>query len=279
MRVGRGLFRNTPLQRLPIMTAIYTKLVRSAYGTGDGTTVIIFRGTEIEIPTGDITTLPTLADGSYESEELNRFLELVVPGSIVADIGANIGIWSVLLSRAVGSDGRVLAFEPSPGNTALLKSNLERNGCSNVDIVPVAVGRATGRSSLDTTSAGATHRLATDGSSGDTPVDVVSLDEYARENGLRIDAVKIDIEGYEPEAFRGMRQVVGNRPLLLTEFSVPQAKSAGTSWGDALDHLLETYGSCEVFDGRHREKIDASGSRTILESHKLLNLLFTPAHP
>jgi FkbM family methyltransferase len=168
----------------------------------------------------------------------------------------------------------VLAFEPSPGNAALLKSNLERNCCTNVIIVAAAVGRAKGRGSLDTTTAGATHRLAEREGTGDTPVDLVSLDEYASFAGLHIDAVKIDIEGYEPEAFAGMTHLLAERPLLLTEFSAPQARTAGTSWHEPLDKLFNFYGSCEAYDGRNMEVIDAEATPSILKSSKLLNLLF-----
>jgi FkbM family methyltransferase len=273
MRIGRSLFRNTPLQKLPGMSAIYGRLVKSAYGDG-GTTIVSFRGLDIEIASGDITTLPTLADGTYEAAELDQFLAGIRPGAVVADIGANIGIWSALLSRAVGPEGRVVAFEPSPDNLTLLRSNLERNHCSNVEIVAAAVGKSSGRASFQTTTAGATHHLAADGSAGDISVELVSLDEHAAATSTSFDAVKIDIEGFEPDAFEGMSAVLDGRPLLLTEFSVVQAREAGRSWNDVLPALLQRYGSCEVFDGRGvRRLTDAS---EILSSSKLLNLLFSP---
>ncbi len=258
------------------MSAIYGRLVRTAYGA-EGTTVVSFRDVEIEISTGDITTLPTLADGTYESDELDRFLSLILPGAVVADIGANIGLWSVLLSKAVGPTGQVLAFEPSPDNVKLLESNLRRNGCTNVRIIAAAVGRASGTGSLEISTAGATHRLAPAGGTGDISVDVVSLDSFVAANHLVVDAVKIDIEGFEPEAFEGMRQVLARHPLLLTEFSVPQARAAGVSWVETLPHLLETYGVCEVFDGRGVRLLHQTGVEEILGSNKLLNFLFKPS--
>src|SRR5687768_13018505 len=94
MRLGRAMFRNTPLQRLPVVSALYRRLSASAYG-GGGTTVVSFRGADIEIPAGDITTLPSLADGTYEAAELDHFLARVGTGATVVDVGANIGIWSV----------------------------------------------------------------------------------------------------------------------------------------------------------------------------------------
>lgn len=273
MRIGRTLFRNTPLQRLPGMSAIYARLVRSAFGA-EGTTVVSFREIEIEISAGDITTLPTLADGTYESDELDCFLGLVRPGSVVADIGANIGVWSILLSEAVGPTGHVLAFEPSPDNVKLLESNLVRNGCTNVRVVVAAIGPTSGTGSLEISTAGATHRLAPQGGTGDISVDVMSLDSFVEANQLEVDAIKIDIEGFEPAAFEGMHRVLARRPLLLTEFSVPQARSAGNSWAETLPRLLDTYGACEVFDGRGVRLVNPAGVDEILSSNKLLNLLF-----
>jgi len=275
MRVGRSLFRNTPLQKLPGMSAIYGRLVKTAYGTG-GTTVVLFRGLEIEIRSGDITTLPSLADGTYESAELDHYLAAIHPGAVVADIGANIGIWSALLSRAVGPTGRVVAFEPSPDNLELLRANLARNGCTNVEIVPVAVSRASGTASFETTTAGATHHLAASGRTGDISVDVVALDEYVRATSTSFDAIKIDIEGFEPDAFAGMTSVIDGLPLLLTEFSTTQARDAGLSWGETLHGLLNHYGSCKVFDGRTVRDLDGDHAGEILAGSKLLNLLFSP---
>jgi len=169
----------------------------------------------------------------------------------------------------------VFAFEPSPTNAELLRNNLVRNGCTNVEVVTAAVGRSAGRAVLDTTSPGATHHLAALGSAGDTPVDMVSLDDFLAASGASVDAVKIDIEGFEPEALAGMSGALSSRPVLLCEFSVPQARSAGLDWSASLVELLERYGSCEVFDGRSVQRVESGHARTLLDSKKLLNLLFT----
>jgi FkbM family methyltransferase len=273
MRIGRDLFRNTPIQRLPGMAALYERFVRTAYGS-NGSITVAFRRGDFELPTGDITTLPTLADGTYEADELDRFLSRVRPGHTVVDVGANIGIWSVLLSRAVGEEGRVIAFEPSPRNVDLLRLNLERNRCHNVEVVQAAVGRTKGSGSLDTASPGASHRMAQGSIIGDTDVDIVSLDDYVDLHGLRVDALKIDIEGYEPEAIAGMRRVLGTCPTFLTEFSLAHSHLAGTTWEETLGQLFESFDSCELFDGRSVRSVDSSDSFDILRSRKLINLLF-----
>jgi FkbM family methyltransferase len=263
------------MQKLPGMSAVYERLVKGAYGA-TGTTLVSFRGIDIEIAAGDITTLPTLADGTYEAAELDCFLAALWPGAIVADVGANIGIWSCLLSRAVGPTGRVVAFEPSPDNLELLRSNLARNGCANVEVIPAAVTRASGTASFQTTVAGATHHLAPDGEPGDISVTAVTLDDHSSTANTVFDAIKIDIEGFEPDAFAGMTVALATRPLVLTEFSVTQARAVGNTWTDVLPSLLRRYGSCTVFDGRTVRVVEGRDADQVLSSAKLLNLLFSP---
>jgi len=207
--------------------------------------VIEFRGAEIEVAGGDITTLPSLADGTYESEELDDFLSHVPREAVVVDIGANIGIWSVLMSRAVGPGGTVLAFEPSPANAALLRANLDRNGCENVVVVEAAVRRTSGSGRLDTASPGATHKIA---------------------NGA--------VEGYEPESIAGMTKTLDTRPVFLAEFSMPQSEQAGTNWSIALGQLGTTYHECRVYDGRAPTWVPSSDLLDLTSNRKLLDLLF-----
>lgn len=275
MRAARKLGRNTALQKVPFVDAVYRRLSRLAFGSS-GTTVVTFRGIEIELPSGDVTTLPSLADGTYESDELDRFLSAVRAGDTVVDIGANVGIWSALLSARVGPTGRVVAFEPSPGNRELLTRNLARNGCTNVEVREAAVSDAPGTARLDTGSPGATHRLAGPGavSGAGIEVPVVRLDDLARNESWDIAAIKIDIEGFEPMALAGMRDVLDRRPMLLTEFSMAQAAAADADWSATLRELMTRYGSCEVFDGRRSWIVGPDGLDTLLSSSKLLNLLF-----
>ena len=85
-----------------------------------------------------------------------------------------------------------------------------------------------------------------DGVPGDTDVDIVSLDEYVESHGINVDALKIDVEGYEPKAIAGMRKVLDLCPTFLTEFSLPHSQLAGTNWAKTLDQLFASYTWCLV---------------------------------
>src|SRR5947207_4362897 len=64
---------------------------------------------------------------------------LARPGEVALDIGANIGATSLVLARAVGPRGRVVAFEPHPANVVLLRANLSANTLSMVDVHELAL--------------------------------------------------------------------------------------------------------------------------------------------
>ena len=89
--------------------------------------------------------------GSYEPSKMAVAAELTSTGAIVFDIGANVGIYTLLFSARAGQSGRVVAFEPSPRNVAYLKQHLTLNDASNVEVVEAAVSDAVGRSSFDDT--------------------------------------------------------------------------------------------------------------------------------
>lgn len=74
-------------------------------------------------------------DGQWEPHETKALLDLIRPGDTVVDVGANLGWHSVQFAQRTGRDGRVLSFEPEPGNFALLLENLALNEVAD-SVVP-----------------------------------------------------------------------------------------------------------------------------------------------
>lgn len=100
-----------------------------------------------------------------DSPALNEVLELgaydcaeVAAGDTVVDVGANIGSFTVSVSRRIG-DGRVYSFEPEAENLALLKKNLEVNTCGNVTVFPFALSDTDGTETLHVREAPGAHSL------------------------------------------------------------------------------------------------------------------------
>ena len=123
----RKLFKGTSIQHWKITELAYRAYVkrisRSLPGTENFVTVS-FRGHSINIERGDITILPTLITGQYESEEIDAYEESISNCEVVIDVGANVGIFSVIGASLIGSSGRVISVEPNGQTRELLLSNL-----------------------------------------------------------------------------------------------------------------------------------------------------------
>ena len=142
------------------------------------------------------------------------FEQKLKPGMNVVDIGANQGLYSLMFSRLVGETGTVIAFEPEPDMFAALETNISANSVSNVEHHRLALGSKSGEAMLSRSLInGGDNRL----SSGDSDtasmkklVRVVTLDEIAGER--KIDFIKMDVQGWEWEAIRGMEATL-RRPV------------------------------------------------------------------
>jgi FkbM family methyltransferase len=155
----------------------------------------------------------------YEPE-LRQLLARVQPGNVVLDIGANIGSYTLRCAQKVGPAGRVISFEAVPENACLLQNNIELNGLSNVTIVPRAAGAGAGRVALFSTGHASSTRLAEGGNFNRVgEIEMVTADSVVEELGLPcVDWIKMDIEGGEPDALRGLEQTVARwRPNILFE--------------------------------------------------------------
>lgn len=167
---------------------------------------------------------------------------LLRPGDVFADVGSNVGYYSLLASQLVGPQGHVHALEPAPATYAMLRRNLELNDVGNVTAVPVAAGASDGRAQLFGARPGNTgtssfrrvsNALVPGGEVGDasTEVEVRALASMLPQAELeRLRAVKIDVEGYEAEVLRGLEPIFdsGLRPALIVEIHASFAPEAPT---------------------------------------------------
>lgn len=167
----------------------------------------------------------------------------LTPGSIVADAGANIGIYSQFLSKCIGPDGIVHSFEPSPDNFRRLHERLK--SFDNVRLNQLAVSNETGESILYVSDElNVDHRAyPAEGDMRRTiAIRSTALDDYFKP-GERVDLIKMDIQGYELHALLGARRVLEENPQvkLLLEFWPHGLKQAGMS-GEALISFLTERG-------------------------------------
>jgi FkbM family methyltransferase len=159
---------------------------------------------------------------------------LLRPGMTVLDVGAHVGYHSLLAAQAVGSTGRVISFEPSPGNFALLTENISLNKLSKIIRAEnAAVADYSGELDLYLSSYNTgDHRIYSTLSDDDqvfnagahrqsVRVAVLTLDDYLSQHDIsRVDMVKIDVQGAEMGVLAGMKKTLLSNPqlLLFTEF-------------------------------------------------------------
>jgi len=181
---------------------------------------------------------PTLqATQGWEPGQTALLGERITPAMTVVDAGAHVGYFTCQAARLVGPRGLVLAFEPAPRNYELLTANVWRNGFTNAVCFPWALGEAAGFAplQLSATNTG-DHRLH--GSSGQTvTVRVAALDEVLAIRGP-VDVVKLDVQGSERAAVRGMEQLLAASPsvLVVAELSPADARAAGTEPRELLTY-------------------------------------------
>jgi FkbM family methyltransferase len=157
---------------------------------------------------------------AWNAEEYTAFKEAVRPGATVLDVGANLGAYTVLFARWVGSRGRVIAFEPAPASRAGLARQLELNEAAGQVIVrPEAVSAATGTGLFHADGMQGSNRLLPRRAGGaGIGVATTSLDEFCAREGLDPDVIKIDVEGAELDALRGARHTIARRGAALALF-------------------------------------------------------------
>jgi FkbM family methyltransferase len=164
-------------------------------------------------------------------------LDVLRPGDVLLDVGANIGAWSrYLLSRR--ELGRVVAFEPARRNFELLRKNLAKY--SNATCINAAVGAHPGSVQLSADLDSGQNHVVTDLLPARTSetVQMVSLDSWAEESGLeRLDALKIDVEGLEFEVLQGARETLRRfTPIVYFEY-IPCDGPLGERKMQAFEHL------------------------------------------
>jgi FkbM family methyltransferase len=191
-------------------------------------------------PTDSIVSPMLLRDGYFEPYETTLIESEVKPGDVVLDIGANIGYYTLIFARLVGEKGRVYAFEPDPTNYRLLKKNVRANGYQNVIFVNKAVAETSGPLSLYLCPDNkGDHRIfESEDNRSAIPIEATTLDEHFAEYQGKIDFIKMDIQGSEGRAVRGMQGLLRKyRDVkIITEFWPAGLRRSGI---EARDYLAD----------------------------------------
>jgi FkbM family methyltransferase len=185
--------------------------------------------------------------GTYEmpvQETLAQYLKL---GDIFYDIGANVGFFTIVAAKLVGSSGQVYAFEPEAENMATLQHNARINGFTHINAIAKAVSRTTGQGELLLADYCGGHTLAKVGSRSAArnvvSIDVISIDDLLSQNEIEPPQfVKIDVEGAEIDVLYGMTQTIQEyQPIILYEVD-DRNKEIMLSKREEIASFLREYG-------------------------------------
>jgi FkbM family methyltransferase len=213
--------------------------------------------------------------GKEEAELLKR---LIRPGMHILDVGANIGLYTLLFSRLTGEGGKVFAFEPEPNLFSILCENLEGNGVSNVTPFQCAAGDANGRATLQrATFNSGDNRLGAGKSSAQAiEVEVARLDEMVPMP--TVDFIKLDVQGHELAALNGMKRLLASSPNLRVLFEFwPAGLRAADASPESLFKFLQDRGFLihELEGGRPRQLDTPAALVEKLGAKRYTNLLAT----
>ncbi len=205
--IGRGVAKALPRRDYPVLFGPLkgARFVLGSFaGEGGGASVFL---------------------GRSEPEQASYFAREVGAGSVVFDIGANVGFYTVLASRLVGESGKVVAFEPVDTIFEILKSHVELNNCSNVRLEKLACSETSGTKTFflgPNTAMGSLHAVG----GKEITVTTTSIDEFVARENVRPNFLKIDVEGAEMEVLRGGRKTITDaKPGIFLSTHSPELRS------------------------------------------------------
>lgn len=215
----------------------------------------------------------------FEPEQSEQLLvkNIVTPGMIVFDVGANIGDYSLLFSQQVGNGGKVYSFEPTSSTFKKLQERIEKLNITNIYLYQKAVFSESIQIELNEfpddysawNSIGKPQMLNPKNLKDYVPiiktelVEAIALDDFSKEYSIkRIDYLKVDVEGAESDVFHGAHQLLRNKAIRFIQFEISQNMLAGLNRKakDTFDILIENGYECHQInrDGTIGEKINNS---------------------
>ncbi len=253
--------RHRPVRRLADAPPVPAAATEAAPASGPSVAVVNGQEMALHDPARDLWVSRPLLEGEpYEHLALSALRRLVRPGDTVIDVGANVGVYTLRLAHLVGPSGRVFAVEPEPGNLALLRENVERNGHANVTVLPVAASDHDGEAELSLSPDNQGDHRVIPGAGGRASVPV----RAARLDGLLADAgpvslIKLDVQGAEGLALAGLERTLARSPdaALLFELWPWGLEAAGTPAPRLLSWLSARGYTFEALDERNGHPVHA----------------------
>jgi len=213
--------------------------------------VEVERGVNLLLDPADYIPRTILISGSWQPKVGETISKWLTEDSVMLDVGAHIGYFTLKAGAIVGKEGKVIAFEPNPKTLKNLRSNIAASGATNIIVQPIActdyeqiitlhdstAGGNSGLSSfLPTTGQESYSEVLPSYSVRGRPID-----DVVRELGLtRVDVVKVDVEGAETMVIRGARETLKLfHPVVVMEMSDSRLRDMGSSLEELAALMME----------------------------------------
>jgi FkbM family methyltransferase len=187
--------------------------------------------------------------GLYEYEFMGFALHFLRPQDLFLDVGAHVGVYTILASVAVGC--RSIACEPAPDALRLLQENLALNRIgTHVELWPNAIGAASGTASITTLLGSRNHLVGVAAARQEAcvPVQMATVDEVV--GGRPVQLIKVDVEGGEAQVIAGAAKTLGHEALLA--LIVELNGSGGSSEREVRRTIVDAGFDACLYDPRRR---------------------------
>jgi len=179
----------------------------------------------------------------FEKQSTDIIKSLVKYGWVVFDVGANIGYYSVIMSKLVGDNGKVLCFEPTKHYREVLENNIEINNLSNIEVFSFGLSnrKQDMEISIGASSATLHEPEETIRNKKREIIHLRTLDECIYDMDIdRVDFIKIDVDGHEPAFLDGaVKTIEKYNPIILLEVNHLNYIESNISAWDFYDSLIE----------------------------------------
>jgi FkbM family methyltransferase len=181
--------------------------------------------------------------------EFKFIQQLIKPGDIVFECGTHHGLTAMLLSRWVGTEGKIVTFEINNHNAAIAKKNIELNNINNVILEQKGLGSQKSQQKIfnKSNSSVTPSKIVSLGwlknfIYGTNEVEIIALDDYAQTQSTLPTFIKIDVEGYESEVLKGATEILKTLPKLEIEIHTEILSRYNTSVKEIFELInIESY--------------------------------------
>jgi FkbM family methyltransferase len=248
------------MRRQPILWRAFTRLQPALLSDEESVVVTVRSGSlsGFKIALGRGTPLYYWLDGHDEPDVIKALTNSARPGTVAIDVGANIGMETLLLASTVGPLGTVVCVEPDPRSAARLRMNCDLNKVENVELVEKAISNRTGMIAFSAMGE-LTSKVSAAGLQGpsDILVPCVTIDDLLADipGASRVSLVKIDVEGHEVEVLEGANGLLSStRPAVVVEVHAARGLRKCIELLERHDYQLSVLGKNahaeEVIGGR-----------------------------